>query len=211
MRPLISPINRPAQESPRGGDLISNCLHHSLCHFHLLVECRLPFPLEFSSSRQLNRNIGTHCLCARENTHKMPPKKKLRKEIPTEGSSQAAGAQVLKTTQAMTQSLTFVDPRIATAETGRPEDPPQQPTQLQETKAQEDQQQDSEEEIDTIIKDELAHDHQENERLRLIQEQMARRKAMAKRAQVMQQQIKQERATRRGVAASDRTPSSVGT
>jgi hypothetical protein len=134
-------------------------------------------------------------LCAWENTHEMPPKRKLRTELPAEGSSQAAVAQVLKTTQAITQPQTYVDPHIAIAETGRPEEPPQQPTQLQETETQEDQQQDSEEEIEAIIEDELARLRQENECLWVMQEQMARRKAMAKRAQVMQQQIEQERAT----------------
>jgi hypothetical protein len=98
----------------------------------------------------------------------MPPKKKLRKELPTKGSSQAAGAQVIKTTQAITQPQTSADPRIATAETGRPEEPLQQPTQLQEAEAQEGQHQDSEEEIEAIIEDELARLHQENEHLRLI-------------------------------------------
>jgi hypothetical protein len=64
---------------------------------------------------------------------------KLRKELPAEGSSQEARAQVLETTQAITQQQTSVDPHIATVEIGRPEEPPQQPTQLQETEAQEDQ------------------------------------------------------------------------
>jgi hypothetical protein len=36
---------------------------------------------------------------------------------------------------------------------------------------------------------------QENERLWLMQEHLAKRKAMVKRTQVMQQQIEQERAT----------------
>jgi hypothetical protein len=101
MRPLTSHINRPVRalrESRGGGDLIDNYLHHSLCRFPLLVECRLPFPLDFSSSRLSNPNIGAHRLCARENTHEMPPKMKLKKELPTEGSSQASGAQVLETT-----------------------------------------------------------------------------------------------------------------
>jgi hypothetical protein len=57
----------------------------------------------------------------------------------------------------------------------------QPPLQHQETKTQEDQQQDSEE-IKAIIEDELARLRQENERLRLMQEQLARRKAMAKRS-----------------------------
>jgi hypothetical protein len=65
----------------------------------------------------------------------------------------------------------------------------QPPLQHQETKTQEGQQQDSEEEIEAIIKDELARLRQENERLRLMREQLARGKAMAKRAQTMQQQL----------------------
>jgi hypothetical protein len=56
----------------------------------------LLFPLELS-----NPNISAHRLCAQENTHEMPPKKKLGKELPVEGSSQAAGTQVLETTQAI--------------------------------------------------------------------------------------------------------------
>jgi hypothetical protein len=112
----------------------------------------------------------------------MPSNKKLRKELSTEGSSHAAGAQILKTTQAITQPQTSTDPHIATAETGRPEEPSQQPIQFQEAEVQQDQRQDSEEEIKAIIKDELACLRQENEHLRLIQEHMARRKAMAKRA-----------------------------
>jgi hypothetical protein len=135
MRSLTSPINRPAWAPREGRDLIDNYLHHSPCCFPLLVECRLPFPLEFGSSRLSNPNIGAHRLCAQEDTHKIPPKNKLRKELPVKGSSQAAGAQVLETTQAITQPQTSTDPRIATAEIGRPEEPPQQPTQLQETEA----------------------------------------------------------------------------
>jgi hypothetical protein len=85
-----------------GQRLIDNFVHHSPCYFPLLVECHPPFPLEFSISQLSNPNIGTHHLCARENTHEIPPKKKPRKELPVEGSSQAAGAQVLETTQAIT-------------------------------------------------------------------------------------------------------------
>jgi hypothetical protein len=107
-------------------------------------------------------------LCARDNTHKIPPKRKPIKELLAEGSSQAARAQVLKTTQAITQPQTSTYARIATAETKRPEEPLQQPTQLQEMETQEDQHQDSEEEIKAIIEDELARLHQENECLRLM-------------------------------------------
>jgi hypothetical protein len=43
-------------------------------------------------------------------------------------------------------------------------------TQRQGTEVQEDQQQDSEEEIEAIIEDELARLHQENESMRLVHE-----------------------------------------
>jgi hypothetical protein len=43
-----------------------------------------------------------------------------------------------------------------------------------------------EEEIEAIIEDVLARLHQENERLCLMQEHLARHKAIAKRSQVMQ-------------------------
>jgi hypothetical protein len=129
-----------------------------------------------------------------------------------EGPSQTAGGQVHETTQITTQLQTSVESRLADAETKRPGKPPeQQPTQVevpimntstpstqqqpqrQETEAQEDQQQDSDEETKAIIKDELTRLCQENEHLQLMQEHLARRKAMVKRTQVMQQQIKQDR------------------
>jgi hypothetical protein len=65
----------------------------------------------------------------------------------------------------------------------------------QTTETQDDLQQDFEEEIKAIIEDELVCFRQENERLRFVQEHMARQKAMVKRSQIMQQQIEQERAT----------------
>jgi hypothetical protein len=71
----------------------------------------------------------------------------------------------------------------------------QPPLRHQEIETQVDQQQDSEEEIKAIIEDELSRLRQENECLRLMQEELAKRKAMAKRVQTMQQQIKQERET----------------
>jgi hypothetical protein len=61
------------------------------------------------------------------------------------------------------------------------------PTQQQDIKAQEDPQQNSKEEIEVAIEDELPRHRQENECLRLMQEQMAKRKAMTNRAQIMQQ------------------------
>jgi hypothetical protein len=138
--------------------------------------------LEFDNLRLSNLNIGTHCLCAQENTHEMPPKKRPGKELPVEASSQAAGAQVLKTTQTTTQPQTSTEPQQATVEIRRPEEPlqqppsqaeelamttsaptPQHPIQQQDFDAQEDLHQDSEEEIEAIIEDELACLHQENE------------------------------------------------
>jgi hypothetical protein len=52
---------------------------------------------------------------------------------------------------------------------------PPPPQQHQTIETQEDMQQDSEEEIEAVIKDELARLRQENERLCLMQEHMARR------------------------------------
>jgi regulator of replication initiation timing len=46
-----------------------------------------------------------------------------------------------------------------------------------EVQARDDQHQDYEEEIEALIEDELVHLHQENERLQLEQEHMARRRA----------------------------------
>jgi hypothetical protein len=62
----------------------------------------------------------------------------------------------------------------------------QQQPQHHETEAQEDQQQDSNEEIEVVIEDELTCLRQENEHLWLMQEHLVRKKAMAKRTQVMQ-------------------------
>jgi hypothetical protein len=72
---------------------------------------------------------------------------------------------------------------------------PLPPHQHQAIETQENLQQDSEEEIEAIIEDELTRLSQENDRLRLMQEHLARQMVMAKRSQVMQQQIEQERAT----------------
>jgi hypothetical protein len=67
--------------------------------------------------------------------------------------------------------------------------PPSHQHQTSET--QEDPRQDSKEEIKAVIEDEMmVHLHQENEHLRLMQEHLARRKAMAKRSQIKQHQIK---------------------
>jgi hypothetical protein len=72
---------------------------------------------------------------------------------------------------------------------------PSSSQQHQHIETQEDQQQDSEVEIEALIEDKLAHLHQQNERLRLMKEHMAKRRAVARRSQIMQQQIEQERAT----------------
>jgi hypothetical protein len=143
----------------------------------------------------------------------MPPKKKLEEEPSVEGSSQVAEGQVLATVQTTTQTTHIpqtthpqasTEPRPATTETRRPEYSVEQPLtqalvlamntsapntqpplQHQETEIQEDQQQDSEEEIEAIIEDELVLLRQENERLRLMQEQLYRRKAMAQRSHIV--------------------------
>jgi hypothetical protein len=94
--------------------------------FHFLLSF-FPPSLEFNNLRLSNPNIGAHHLCARENTHKMPPKKRPEKELSTEASSQAGGAQVFKTSQIATQPQTFIEPQQATVEVRRPEEPPQQP------------------------------------------------------------------------------------
>jgi hypothetical protein len=116
----------------------------------------------------------------------MTPKKRPEKELLAEGSSQAARGQVLTTTEATVQTTHIhqiahshpsTDPHAATIEAKRPKDPSGQPTtqveafvadastlntlppplqQHQAIEIQEDQQQDSEEEIKVVIKDELA-------------------------------------------------------
>jgi hypothetical protein len=58
----------------------------------------------------------------------MPPKKGLGKELPIEGSSQAAGGQVPEITQTTTQPQTSAEPRLAATEARRPEQPLEQPT-----------------------------------------------------------------------------------
>jgi hypothetical protein len=126
------------------------------------------------------------------------------KELPTEGPSQAGGGQVFTTTETTVQTTQIpqtyhphpsTEPHETTIEARRPEDPVEQLTiqaevfalnasalntlpppsqQHQAIKIQEDRQQDGEEEIKAIIEDELACLHQENERLWLMQEHMAR-------------------------------------
>jgi hypothetical protein len=110
----------------------------------------------------------------------MPPKKRSRKELSVEGLSQGTGAQALTETQATTQQqISLVAPQ-ANVEVGRPEEAPQKPprqakvlamdtstptTQHQNNEAQGELEQDSEEEIEAFIEDELVYLHQEYERL----------------------------------------------
>jgi hypothetical protein len=149
----------------------------------------------------------------------MSPKKRHGKELPIESSSQAVEGQVFTTAQTTVQITYIpqtahpqpsTEPCVATTETRRPEDPVEQPTtqaevlamntstantlppplqQHQAIETQEYQQQDSEEEIKAIIKDERARLCQGDERLRHMQEHMARRRAVERRSQIMQQQI----------------------
>jgi hypothetical protein len=157
--------------------------------------------LEFDNLQLSNPNIGAHHLCAQKNTHEMPPKKRSGKELSVEGPVQGNRALSLRPTQPTTQQQTSSVLPQATIQVRRPEEPPQQPprqaevlttdasapatqypSQQPNSEAQEELEQDSEEEIEAVIEDELAHLHQENEHLRLMQEQIARGKAMAKRA-----------------------------
>jgi hypothetical protein len=71
---------------------------------------------------------------------------------------------------------------------------PPPPRPHQDIKIQDDQQQDSKEEIKAIIKDEPVRLRQENERLWLMQEHMARRRVVVRRSKIMHQQIEQEQA-----------------
>jgi hypothetical protein len=61
----------------------------------------------------------------------MPPKKKPGMELSVDGPSQSIGAPTVKTTQIATQPPPSSEPQQATAEVGRPNQPPQQ-TQNQE-------------------------------------------------------------------------------
>jgi hypothetical protein len=131
----------------------------------------------------------------------MPPKKRLGKEHPAEGSSQAAEEQVptaaqtlylqpptnLHTVASNPTEQPTTQTKVLTLNTSAPNIVPLSPHQHQTIETQEDLQQDSEEKIEAIIKDELAHLHQENECMCLVQEYLARRKVMTKRSQVMQQ------------------------
>jgi hypothetical protein len=185
-------------------DLIANHLHHFPCHFRFSL-CFLFFPYWSSITLGYRTPTLTPTICVLEKkTHEMSPKKRLGKELLVEGPSQGTGAQALEATQATTQQQISSVPPQATIEVGRPEEPLQQPprqaevltmdtfapttqhpNQQQNNKGQEELEQDSEEEIESVIEDALARLRQENERLRLMQEQMARRKAMVKRAHVM--------------------------
>jgi hypothetical protein len=139
----------------------------------------------------------------------MPHKKRLGNELLTKGSSQVAGEQIPTTAQTLHPQpstnlhTATADPieqptapeEVLTMNTLAPNIAPPPSHQHQTIETQEDLQQDSEEEIKAVIKDELVRLRQENKRLWLMQEHLARRKVMEKRSQVMQQQIEQERAT----------------
>jgi ABC-type Fe2+-enterobactin transport system substrate-binding protein len=146
----------------------------------------------------------------------MPPKKKLGKELPVEGSSQAVGEQVPTTAQTTTHIPQTLHPQPSTnlhaatanlteqstaqaevlvMNTSTPNTAPPPSHQYQTIETKEDMLQASEEEIEAVIEDELVCLRQENECLRLMQEHLARRKVVAKRSQVMPQQIEQERIT----------------
>jgi hypothetical protein len=77
---------------------MTHCLHCFPCHFLFLTEFSFLPSLEFDNLRLLNPNIGAHHLCARENTHEMPPKKRSGKELSIEGPAQGSGAQTLEPT-----------------------------------------------------------------------------------------------------------------
>jgi hypothetical protein len=118
----------------------------------------------------------------------MPPKNRVGKDPPTEGSSQTAEEQVLTTAQTLhpqpptnlhtiaidltKQSATQTE--VLTLNTSVPNTIPLSGHQHQTIKTQEDLQQDSNEEIEVIIKDELAHLRQENECMCLMQKNLAR-------------------------------------
>jgi hypothetical protein len=116
-----------------------------------------------------------------------------------EGSSQGVGGHVFTTIEASnptTQIPHSTHPHTSTQshdvsiDTRRPEGPVGQPSAQEEaftidpavqnqyphqqTETLEDALQDSEEEIEAVIEDELVHLHQENEHLLLVQQQMIR-------------------------------------
>jgi hypothetical protein len=128
----------------------------------------------------------------------MAPKKRLGKELPAEGSSQAVGEHVPTTTQTTTQNthiLQILHPHPSTNLHAATADPTEQPIaqtevlamntpapniapppshQYQTIETQKDLQQDFEEEIKAVIEDEMACLRQENEHLRIMQEHLAR-------------------------------------
>jgi hypothetical protein len=142
--------------------------------------------------------LTTLYLAGVKKTDRMPPRKRLGKELSAEGSSQAAREQVPTTIQTTTHSLHIpqklhpqpstniyavaVDPteqplaqaEVLTMNTSVLDTAPPTSHQYQTIEIQEDLQQDSEEEIEAVIKDELACLHQENERMCLMQEHLAR-------------------------------------
>jgi ABC-type Fe2+-enterobactin transport system substrate-binding protein len=160
----------------------------------------------------------------------MPPKKKLGKELPVEGSSQAVGEQVPTTAQTTTHIPQTLHPQPSTnfhaatanlteqstaqaevlvMNTSTPNTAPPPSHQYQTIETKEDMLQASEEEIEAVIEDELVRLHQENECLRLKQEHLARRKVVAKRSQVMPQQIDTRKDNPSRAVGRNRVPSSA--
>jgi hypothetical protein len=126
MRPLTSPINRPSWAPMGRGRIVNYCLTFRAA-FRFCA--KFPFLPRWSSITFGYRtpNIGAHRLCARVNTHKMPPKKMPGKELSVDGPSQSTGALTLETTQTTTQPPPSSEPQEATAKVGRPDQPLQQP------------------------------------------------------------------------------------
>jgi hypothetical protein len=128
-------------------------------HMYSLTFCTtLRFCVYFPLLLEFNPNIGAHCLCAREKIHKMPPKKKLGKELATEGPSQSTGAPPLETTHEATHPQIPTQPSTQAVVTNMNTSTPttQHLNQHQSKENQEEPEQDSEEEIEAVIEDELA-------------------------------------------------------
>jgi hypothetical protein len=126
MIPLTSPINRPSWAPMGRGQIVNYCLTFRAAFRFCAMFPFLPHWSSITFGYQ-TPNIGAHRLCARMNTHKMPPKKMPRKELLVNGPSQSTGALTLKTTQTTTQPPPSSEPQEAIAKVERPDQPPQQP------------------------------------------------------------------------------------
>jgi hypothetical protein len=110
MRPLTSPINRLARAPHRRGRIDWQLFASFSVLLSVSHQALFPLLLEFDNLRLSNPNFGGHRLCSRENTHEMPPKKKLGKELSVEGPTQVTGAQALEASKATTQQKTSTEP-----------------------------------------------------------------------------------------------------